>query len=143
MSKDLRKDTVKLLMVLGAAHRRLISKELSTLNIFSGQYKILMYLNDREDDLPSQKEIAETFDISPAAVTIAMNKLEDGGIIKRKVRKKDNRVYNVVLTDAGKALTQKAKEKVDKVTNEFFSDLDDSEFEIVYNILSKVDYSDK
>ena len=51
-----------------------------------------MYLSDRGEKYPSQKDIAETFEISAAAVAVSLCKLANSGYIKEKNLDSDNRV---------------------------------------------------
>ena len=45
-------------------HRRLFEKKMASIGVHRSQHRILMYLFKKQPEAPSQKEIAEQFDIN-------------------------------------------------------------------------------
>ena len=90
-------------------HRSIFEKMQTAFGIHRSQHRLLMYLS-RRDACPSQKDIAEHFGISSAAVAVSLKKLEDGGYISRKSPRKDSRVNTIALTKKGKELVEKSED---------------------------------
>ena len=63
-------------------HRRSIEKWATDAGMHRSQHRMLMYLNKCENT-PAQKDLANHFDISPAAVAVTLKKLESDGYIER------------------------------------------------------------
>ncbi len=99
-------------------HKRLIDSKVTEIGIHRTQHRILMHLA-KEGGLPSQKKLAEKFEISPAAITGALQKLETDGLIERKLGA-DNRFNEVTITEKGKEIVTQ--------TRALFSAVDDSLF---------------
>ena len=73
---------------------------LRTLGLGSGQPKLLSYLNAHPDCRP--KELAEYFEIDPAAVSRMLRSLEKSGFITRRAGGKSRRSARILVTEAGK-----------------------------------------
>ncbi len=119
-------------------HRRLYEAKFADLGVHKSQHRILMYLAEDKDYFPSQKEIAERFDISPAAVAVALKKLEKDGYIKKTVFHKDNRVNNVALTKKSMAIIDKTIECTKEIEKCIFENLTDVEINQLNLILGKI-----
>lgn len=118
MEKDLF-DAVNMLILTNRMHKKLIDSKVSDfIGLHRTQHIILMHLADREK-LPSQKELAEHLNITPAAVTGALKKLEAGGYIERKIGS-DNRYNEITITPIGLSVVEK--------THEIFFNTDESIF---------------
>ena len=100
-------------------HKALIDSRVRDIGIHRTQHRILMHLA-RHGKLPSQRELAEHLDITPAAVTGVLKKIESDGYIERTLGK-DNRFNEITITEKGRALV--------KLTREVFSSTDKSLFE--------------
>lgn len=100
-------------------HRAMIDALAGEIGIHRTQHRILMRLA-RCGTLPSQKELARHLDITPAAVTGALKKIEQDGYIERKLGH-DSRYNEIQITDKGRELV--------KLTRELFSEADTSIFD--------------
>ena len=120
---------INMMMRTNHMHRTLIDSRVGTLGIHRTHHRILMHLAKCER-LPSQKELAEHLDITPAAVTGAIKQIERDGYIKRSLGK-DTRFYEIEITEKGRAivaLTHKLFSGVDSAMLEGFSDEELSDF---------------
>lgn len=109
--------TVRLLMLTDRLHRAAIEAQVEKLGIHRSQHFVLMSLSHRNGEL-TQTEIANMLDISPAAVTVTLKKLERSGLIERKTPKNDARAKIIRLTEAGRQTVAK--------THELFLEVDDT-----------------
>ena len=109
--------TVRLLMLTDRLHRAAIEAQVDKLGIHRSQHFVLMSLS-RKDGEMTQTDIANMLDISPAAVTVTLQKLEKAGLIERQTSGNDARTKMIKLTDEGKKTVFK--------TNELFAEVDDT-----------------
>lgn len=100
-------------------HRAMIDSRVKEIGVHRTQHRILMHLA-RHGRLPSQKELAEHLDITPAAVTGALKKIERDGYIERTLGQ-DNRYNELQITEKGRELV--------KLTRRLFSEADISMFD--------------
>ena len=100
-------------------HRSLIDSEISKFGIHGTHHRILMRLSVK-GNLLSQKELSEHLEITPAAVTQALQKLETDGFIERKLGA-DNRYNEIKITDRGMEIVEKTKTVFTSIDKAFFS----------------------
>jgi DNA-binding MarR family transcriptional regulator len=107
---------VKLLMLTDRLHRAAIEAQIEKLGIHRSQHFVLMHLSHSGGGI-SQSEIAKRLDVSPAAVTVTLQKLEKSGLIERQNRQDDARTKIITLTDAGRQTVE--------VTHRLFLEVDE------------------
>lgn len=103
------KDYVKLLHDLKILEIKAANIFEKRLEISLTRFQIIKYLYDVEVATP--KQIAQLLEIDPAAITRHINKLEEGGYVKKRRNEQNNREVFV-------ALTQYSKNKVDQCVKE-------------------------
>ena len=116
-------------------HRTLIDSRVRDIGIHRTQHRILMQLA-REGKLPSQKELADRLDITPAAVTGALKKIEQDGYIKR-TSGHDTRFNEIKITEKGRALVALTKELFSKADASMFEGFSDEELDTYISCLEK------
>ena len=117
-------------------HKALIDSRVRTLGIHRTQHRILMHLA-RHERLPSQKELAEHLDITPAAVTCALKKIENDGYVERTLGH-DNRYNELRITEKGRALVTQTKELFCEADSAMFENFSDEELEIYIRCMEKL-----
>ncbi len=110
---------VEMMLRTDHMHRALIESRAHEIGVHRTQHRILMHLA-RNESLPSQKELADHLDITPAAVTGALKKIERDGYIERTLGQ-DSRYNELRITDKGRELV--------KLTRKLFSEADMAMFE--------------
>ena len=98
---------------------------------------ILMYLCRCKDKI-SQKDIAEHFEISPAAVAVSLKKLESGGYIMRRSAENDNRFNEIEITDKGKEIVEYSKNSFEVIDSKTFEGITDDNKQKLADLLDKV-----
>lgn len=88
-------------------HKKLLAG-LKDTELTLGQPKVLDYL--KEHNGSSQKEIAKGCHIEAASLTSVLNRMEEKGIVERKMLNHNRRSFYIFLTEKGKEL-QKTVEK--------------------------------
>ena len=128
---------VSMLISTNRMHKRLVDSSVSAkVGLHRTQHVILMHLS-KKDRLPSQKELAEHLNITPAAVTVALQKLEAGGYIRRCMGG-DNRFNEISITDFGRRVVEESKAIFAKIDLSMFSGFSDEELEILISYLKRM-----
>lgn len=70
----------------------------------STQMHIIEYLAD--NDAPKMKKIAGRMGITTGSLTVAIDRLEKKGFVKREMMPDDRRSYHIALTDEGKVFSE-------------------------------------
>ena len=137
-----------MLMHTNRLHKAMIDSRVKDIGIHRTQHRILMHLA-KCDRIPSQKELAEHLEVTPAAVTLAIKQIEKDGYIKRTLGK-DSRFYEIEITERGRelvALTRALFSEADSLMFEGFSEEELEEFagylgRIQHNIKSQISGKD-
>lgn len=122
---------------INRAHHKLAEKMLSKTGVHRNQHMLLMHLY-HSTEAPSQKEIANRFNISPAAVAVSLKKLENEGYISRNANESDSRYNQITITEKGKSVVDMSKEILDGLDERSFGNLTDEEKETLATLLDKV-----
>ena len=97
-----------------------------------------MYLAKNQDKKLAQKDLAEKFSISPAAVAVTLKKLESEGYIKKTVFKEDNRINNISVTEKALHIVEKTEECAKELEEFVFKDFTDSQLQLFCECLDKM-----
>ena len=89
------------------ALHKVYRKLLGELDLTYPQYLVMLVLWQRDDVIVS--EIGEKLFLDSATLTPLLKRLETAGLLVRNRAKNDERQVIITLTDAGKALKEKAK----------------------------------
>ncbi len=135
MEKKIR-EAISLMIHNNRNHKKLADLCVEGVGIDRTRHLILIHINEY-GTMTSQKELAEHLNITQAAVTLALKKLEGDGFIKRKVAK-DNRFHETVITDSGKELLEKTKKIFDEIDRNFFSEFSENEIDIYIELSKKI-----
>lgn len=117
-------------------HKALIDSRISRLGIHRTQFIILMHLA-KQEKLPSQKELARRLDITPAAVTGALKKIENDGYVERTLGR-DNRYNELRITEKGRELVNNAHKIFCQVDRSMFEGFSGEELETYISCLNKL-----
>ena len=117
-------------------HKTLASERVESLYPHRTAHMVLMYLS-RTDACASQKELADRFYITPAAVTGILKKLEQDGYIER-VQGDDNRYNEVKVTELGKRVVEDSFKMFSQLDTSLFEGFSDSELDGYIRCLTKI-----
>ncbi len=124
-------------MRVNRMHKCAIDNQVKSIGIHRTQHRILMHLARSEQLVPSQKELAEHLDITPAAVTGAIKSIEQDGYIVRTLGQ-DNRFNEIKITEKGRAILQRTKELFTKIDDSMFAGFDDRELDTYISYLERI-----
>jgi DNA-binding MarR family transcriptional regulator len=116
--------------------KALFESRVKTTGLYGTQHRILMHLACRHK-LPSQKELADHLQITPAAVTGALKKLESDGYIDKSLGH-DNRFNEIQITEKGFEVVERSKEIFDSTERSLFEGFSDEELEMYIQCLEKL-----
>ncbi len=120
-------------------HRRAIDRRAAEIGLHRSQHRMLMYLAHC-DAIPSQKDLAKHFDISPAAVAGTLKKLEADGYIERCKcsERQDSRFNEIRITEQGREATLQSCKYFQHVDLEATRGFSDAELDTFIKLLEKM-----
>lgn len=121
---------------LGISERYIVDRLLEEKGIYFGQPPILRFLSENPN--ATQKDIADSLNISPASVTVSVKRMEKSGIISRETDKDDARRNNLSLTEKGAELEKFAKQTFDAVDSAKISGFSEEEISFMLAIIKKM-----
>lgn len=101
-----------------------------------GQPKVLDYLKDHNGS--SQKEIARGCHIEAGSLTSILNRMEEKGLVERRMLHGNRRNSYVFLTEKGEELRNLVTESFESIENEAFQGISDEDKEQFMKIFSKI-----
>jgi DNA-binding MarR family transcriptional regulator len=100
------------------------------------EWVLLRHLYDRREATPG--ELAEALTMTRGAISKVMDKLQEKGWIKSRIKPEDNRVQPVSLTSAGRRVVPELAEIADQNDHRFFAHLDADERKVLRHLLGKL-----
>ena len=125
-----------MLLHTGRLHKTMIDSRVKDIGIHRTQHRILMHLAKHEKT-PSQKELAEHLDITPAAVTLAIKQIECDGYIKR-TQGKDTRFYEIEITEKGREMVSLTKELFSAADEKMFEGFSNEELDSFIGLMDRL-----
>ena len=110
-------------------HQRVQEKFVDQMGISHSQHRLLMYLYGT-DCTPSQTELARAFEVSTAAIAVALKRLEKGGYIRRGAAINDAQYNEIALTDKGLELVRQTDQMYAAADLAMFSVLTEEELRL-------------
>lgn len=114
----------------------LIADELKPYRIGSGQYIFLITIAGREGI--TQKALSEELLIDKTTTAKAVSKLEAEGYVKRVAAQEDQRFNRLLLTEAGREVLPKVKEKLRQLVGVGRQDMTDAEYATLISLLKRM-----
>lgn len=104
--------------------------------IFRGQGMMLMFISEHKG--MTHSEIAERLNISPAAATKVIKRLEEEGYVQRQSDEKDERLSRVFLQEAGHAVINDIRNSFKQLEEQTFQNFGDEELDELENYLRHI-----
>lgn len=120
-------------------HHAKVESQVSALGLHRSQHGMLLTVNFNPNI--SQKELAKRMEISSAAVTVTLKKLEAQGFIKRFALERDSRVNNIIVTEKGKEIIEKTGAIFEELDAKTFEGFSDEELDILLGYLSRISHN--
>ena len=125
---------------LTMANQMLIQKRLlergKASGLTLGQPKVLDYLKDH--DGASQKEIAAGCFIEAGSLTSILNRMEEKGLIERRMLNGNRRTFHIFMTEEGKKKQQLVREAFSEIERKAVEGISKEEMEGFLSVYQKI-----
>ncbi len=116
--------------------RKNVEKRVAVTGLFREQHRLLMNLYRHPTH--SQCELAKCLEVSPAAVTVSMKKLEKQGLVTKQMSEADNRFNCVELTAEGKEIVKQSIQIFEEIEDAAAAGFSEEEKEQFRSYLERV-----
>lgn len=114
--------------------QKALLEQLKDTGLTIGQPKILDYLKDHDGS--NQKEIAKACFLEAGSLTTILNKMEEKGLIERRILNGNRRSFHIFLTEMGKEKRQLVDQAFSEIEKKALADISEKDFDqfmLVYN----------
>ncbi|HPT78576.1 MAG TPA: MarR family transcriptional regulator [Candidatus Atribacteria bacterium] len=118
-------------------HRKIMMHYLDETGVYQSQHRLLMAVAC--NPYASQKDIADTMDISTATVAVSLKKLEKGGYINRVADEADNRINKITITEKGNRVVEQSRQIFETTDRKVFEGFTEKEMLTLSALLHKLD----
>ena len=125
-----------LLMANHSMLQKLVLSKTKELGLTSGQPKVLDYLKDH--DGASQKEIAAGCLIEAGSLTSILNRMEEKGLIERKMLNGNRRTFHIFMTESGKKNQKLVEETFEKIEETALNNVSEEEQKVFMEIFLRI-----
>lgn len=128
-----------LLRAYAAVINRLEHELASEVGLPLGWYGVLLHLSESPDGRLRMHELADSLLLSRSALTRFVDRMENAGLVRRVACPVDGRGLEVVMTEAGRALFQKAgRVHLRGIKQHFSAHLEKGEAAVIERAMSRV-----
>lgn len=116
--------------------QKALLEKLKDTGLTIGQPKILDYL--KEHDGSNQKEIAKACFLEAGSLTTILNRMEEKGLIERRILNGNRRSFHIFMTEAGKEKQQLVDQSFSEIERNVLSGISEEEFELFMSVYQKI-----
>ena len=113
-----------------------LMEQLKDTGLTLGQPKVLDYLKDH--DGVSQKEIAAGCLIEAGSLTSILNRMEEKGLIVRKMLNGNRRTFHIFMTESGKKNQKLVEETFEKIEETALNNVSEEEQKVFMEIFLRI-----
>ena len=113
-----------------------LMEQLKDTGLILGQPKVLDYLKDH--DGASQKEIAAGCLIEAGSLTSILNRMEEKGLIERKMLNGNRRTFHIFMTESGKKNQKLVEETFEKIEETALNNVSEEEQKVFMEIFLRI-----
>ena len=113
-----------------------LMEQLKDTGLTLGQPKVLDYLKDH--DGASQKEIAAGCLIEAGSLTSILNRMEEKGLIERKMLNGNRRTFHIFMTESGKKNQKLVEENFEKIEETALNNVSEEEQKVFMEIFLRI-----
>lgn len=130
------RDIARLFVNVARLHRTRADQYMDRVGLYSGQALLLAVLTRR--DGMTHSEIAEELEISPAAVTKAIKRMERAGYLLRQPDSSDERISRVFLRDKGRKVYDQIEHAFGCLDRMMFAGFTEPELAQLHGLLTRM-----
>ena len=116
--------------------QRVLLERLKETGLTIGQPKVLDYL--KEHDGSNQKEIARACFLEAGSLTSILNRMEEKGLVERRMLNGNRRSFHVFLTENGKKNQELVEEMFAEIEKDALDGISSEEFETFMEVYRKI-----
>ena len=113
-----------------------LMEQLKDTGLTLGQPRVLDYLKDH--DGASQKEIAAGCLIEAGSLTSILNRMEEKGLIERKMLNGNRRTFHIFMTESGKKNQKLVEETFEKIEETALNNVSEEEQKVFMEIFLRI-----
>ena len=113
-----------------------LMEQLKDTGLTLGQPKVLDYLKDH--DGASQKEIAAGCLIEAGSLTSILNRMEEKGLIERKMLNGNRRTFHIFMTESGKKNEKLVEEALKTIEKTALNSISEEEQKLFMDIFCRI-----
>ena len=113
-----------------------LMEQLKDTGLTLGQPKVLDYLKDH--DGASQKEIAAGCLIEAGSLTSILNRMEEKGLLERKMLNGNRRTFHIFMTESGKKNQKLVEETFEKIEETALNNVSEEEQKVFKEIFLRI-----
>ena len=113
-----------------------LMEQLKDTGLTLGQPKVLDHLKDH--DGASQKEIAAGCLIEAGSLTSILNRMEEKGLIERKMLNGNRRTFHIFMTESGKKNQKLVEETFEKIEETALNNISEEEQKVFMEIFHRI-----
>lgn len=113
-----------------------LMEQLKDTGLTLGQPKVLDYLKDH--DGASQKEIAAGCLIEAGSLTSILNRMEEKGLIERKMLNGNRRTFHIFMTESGKKNQKLVEETFKNIEETALNNISEEEQKVFMEIFHRI-----
>ncbi len=118
------------------AHRNIIDRQLSTLDIHRGQPPVLFLLQKYEG--MSNSEMAEFLNVTPATLTNKIKRMEKAGLVIRQRDPGDKRFSRIYMTEKGRGIMKQLKASIKEIENNLLKGFSEAETRDLWGLVQRI-----
>lgn len=111
-------------------------EQVKSSGLTSGQPKVLDYLRDHNG--ANQKEIAAACHIEPGSLTSVLNRMEEKGLIERRMLGGNRRTFYIFMTDEGSRLKDLVEDNFASIEKKSFRNISSEDQASFMETFSKI-----
>ena len=132
-------NAARMLMRIMRRHHACVERRIGDMGIHHSQHRTLMELIKRQDQAPSQRELAEIMGVSPAAVTTILKKMEKEGLVSRSMTDEDNRKNRILITEKGLSTVKESHDVFEDTDRAMFAGFTPEEMALFRSFLARME----
>ena len=116
--------------------QKALLEQLKDTGLTIGQPKILDYLKDHDGS--NQKEIAKACFLEAGSLTTILNKMEEKGLIERRILNGNRRSFHIFLTETGKEKQQLVDQAFSEIEKKALADISEKDIDQFMSVYNKI-----
>ena len=139
--EQLQMNLIGKMILITKEHRMAVNRYVEKNDLQKSQHRLLLVLSHliEESSNVSQRDLAESLNVTPAAVAVTLKKLEKNGIVSKTTSETDNRYNELSITEKGRQIVKDSKKAFRSTDMQIFKDFTTEEMEQLMSFLGRME----